>query len=41
MGNRVNDVIEAVQNNLEDGESYENVYEVEKAAGLVKESKTK
>jgi hypothetical protein len=37
MGNRINDVIEAVQNNPQDGESYANVYEVEKAAGLVRE----
>ena len=39
MGNRVNDVFEAVHNGLEDGMRYENVYEVEKAAGLV-EKKT-
>ena len=38
MGNRINDVLEAVQNRLVDGERYENVYNVEKAAGLVKES---
>jgi Protein of unknown function (DUF2795) len=35
MGNRINDVIEAVQNNLEGGVSYMSVYEVELAAGLV------
>ena len=35
MGNRVNDVFEAVQNNLEDGVKYDNVYAVEVAAGLV------
>jgi hypothetical protein len=35
MGNRINDVFEAVQNNLEDGVSYNNVYDVELAAGLV------
>src|ERR687887_2218172 len=35
MGNRINDVIGAVQNNLEDGVSYNNVYDVELAAGLV------
>ncbi len=35
MGNRVNDVFEAVQNNLEDGIIYNNVYAVELAAGLV------
>jgi hypothetical protein len=35
MANRINDVIEAVQNNLEDGVRYNNVYDVELAAGLV------
>jgi hypothetical protein len=35
MGNRINDVFEAVQNNLEDGIRYNNVYDVELAAGLV------
>src|SRR5437764_3122926 len=35
MGNRINDVFEAVQNNLEDGVSYNNVYDIELAAGLV------
>ena len=35
MGNRINDVFEAVQNNLEDGVSYSNVYDIEVAAGLV------
>src|SRR5215212_8737104 len=35
MGNRVNDVFEAVHNRLEDGIRYENVYAVEQAAGLV------
>ncbi len=35
MGNRVNDVFEAVHNNLEDGIRYENVYAVEQAARLV------
>jgi len=35
MGNRVNDVFEAVYNRLEDGIRYENVYAVEQAAGLV------
>jgi hypothetical protein len=33
--NRINDVIEAVQNNLEGGVSYMSVYEIELAAGLV------
>jgi hypothetical protein len=36
MGNRINDVFEAIQNNLEDGISYDSVYEIEQAAGLVK-----
>lgn len=36
MGNRINDVFEAIQNNLEDGISYNSVYEIEQAAGLVK-----
>jgi hypothetical protein len=35
MGNRINDVIEAIQNNLEDGVRYNNVYDVELAIGLV------
>ncbi|MFL6435063.1 MAG: hypothetical protein ACJ71O_15175 [Nitrososphaeraceae archaeon] len=35
MGNRINDVIEAIQNNLEDGVRYNNVYDVELASGLV------
>ena len=38
MGNRINDVFEAVWNNLRDDVAFDNVYEVEKAAGLVKES---
>lgn len=36
MGNRINDVFEAIQNNLEDGISYNTVYEIEQASGLVK-----
>jgi hypothetical protein len=36
MGNRINDVLEAIQNNLEDGASYDSVYEIEMASGLVK-----
>lgn len=36
MGNRINDVFEAIQNKLEDGVSYNSVYEIEQAAGLVK-----
>ena len=38
MGNRVNDVMESIMNRLQDGTSYENAYEVEKATGLVKEA---
>jgi hypothetical protein len=41
MGNRINDVFEAVQNNLEDGVIYNNVYDVELAAGLVQKKTTK
>jgi hypothetical protein len=36
MGNRINDVLEAIQNNLEDGVRYNDVYEIEMASGLVK-----
>jgi hypothetical protein len=36
MGNRINDVFEAVQNNLEDGVKYDSAYTIELAAGLVK-----
>lgn len=36
MGNRINDVFEVIQNNLEDGISYNSVYEIEQASGLVK-----
>src|ERR671938_1145898 len=39
MANRINDVLEAVQNNLEDGIGYNSVYDIEVAAGLV-EKKT-
>ena len=35
MANRINDVFEAVQNNLEDGVGYNSVYDIELAAGLV------
>jgi hypothetical protein len=41
MGNRINDVFEAVQNNLEDGVRYNNVYDVELAAGLVEKKMNK
>jgi hypothetical protein len=36
-GNMTNDVMESILNNLQEGVRYENVYQVEKAAGLVKE----
>jgi hypothetical protein len=35
MGNRINDVFEAIQNNLEDGVKYNSAYDIEMAAGLV------
>ncbi|HEY9385500.1 MAG TPA: hypothetical protein VIP70_00540 [Nitrososphaeraceae archaeon] len=35
MGNRINDVLEAIQNNLDDGVLYNSVYDVEKVSGLV------
>jgi hypothetical protein len=35
MGNRINDVLEAVQNNLKDGVRYNSAYEIEMASGLV------
>lgn len=38
MGNRINDIFEAVWNNLREDVAYKNVFEVEKAAGLVQES---
>jgi hypothetical protein len=37
MGNRINDVLEAIQNNLDENVEYNTTYEIEKAAGLVKE----
>ncbi|MBV9177151.1 MAG: hypothetical protein JO327_11190 [Nitrososphaeraceae archaeon] len=38
MGNRINDVFEAVQNNLEDGVRYNSAYDIEIAAGLVEKN---
>ena len=35
MGNRINDVLEAIQNNLDENVEYNTAYEIEKAAGLV------
>ena len=34
-GNRINDVLEAMQNNLDDGRQYASAYDAEVAAGLV------
>jgi hypothetical protein len=36
MGNRINNVFEVIQNNLEDDINYNSVYEIEQASGLVK-----
>ena len=38
MGNRINDVFESVQNNLEDGIKYENTYQVGLASKLVEKN---
>jgi hypothetical protein len=35
MANRINDVLEAIQNRLEDGVKYDSVYTIELAAGIV------
>lgn len=35
MGNRINDVLEAIQNNLDENVEYNTTYEIEKAARLV------
>ena len=35
MGNRINDVLEAIENNLDERRRYESAYDVEVAAGLV------
>jgi len=37
MGNRINDVLEAIQNNLDDTVKYNSTYEIEKAARLVEQ----
>jgi hypothetical protein len=37
MGNRINDVLEAIQNNLDDNVEYNSTYEIEKAAKLVEQ----
>lgn len=41
MGNRINDIFEAVLNNLRDDMTYNSSYEVEKAAGLVENTEKK
>jgi hypothetical protein len=38
MGNRINDVVEAIENNLDDSREYGSTYDVEVAAGLVKKA---
>ncbi len=35
IGNKINDVLEAIQNNLDENVEYKTTYEIEKAAGLV------
>jgi hypothetical protein len=40
MGNRNNDVFERIQNNLENGKKYADVYEIELATGLVKNNES-
>ena len=36
MANRINDVVEAIENNLDEGREYSSAYDVEIATGLVK-----
>jgi hypothetical protein len=38
MGNRINDVLEAIENNLDDRKEYGSAYDVEVAAELVEQS---
>jgi uncharacterized membrane-anchored protein YjiN (DUF445 family) len=38
MGNRINDVMESIQNNLREDILYNSVYDIEIAAGLVKKN---
>jgi hypothetical protein len=38
MGNRINDVLEAIENNLDDRREYVSAYDVEVAADLVKKA---
>lgn len=39
MGNRINDVFEKIQNGLQKGKTYVDVYEIELDTGLVKNKK--
>jgi hypothetical protein len=41
MGNRINDVLEAIENNLDDSREYVSAYDVEVTAGLVKKTERK
>jgi hypothetical protein len=41
MGNRINDVFEAVENKLNDYTKYDSVYDIELAAGLVNQAGNK
>jgi hypothetical protein len=41
MGNRINDVFEAIWNDLRDNVTYKSAYEVEKAVGLVEKADEK
>jgi hypothetical protein len=41
MGNTINDILEAVENNLDDHARYNNAYDVERAAGLVRQADNK
>lgn len=41
MGNRINDVLEGIENNLDDRSKYNSAYDVELAAGLVEQTGTK
>jgi len=36
MGNRINDVLETIQNNLNQKSEYQDVYDIALATGLVK-----
>ena len=36
MANRINDIVEAIENNLDESREYDSVYDVEVASGLVK-----